>query len=276
MRTKRVNDPARLKDPYWIDEGSSFLLSVWAHLTTEERMQYLIVAARHRITGKWVEYGFKLDDADCELREFLRKHPRKEWDLYWCPNPFRRPRRIKAHAMSTPFGWCDIDRAPWTFFCPRPNLVWGTSPGRTQGLWLWHRFETPGRAEAYSRALAYNHRGDKNGWSYTKLLRIPFTFNHKPGYRRPEITVDHFKTDLRRRRPKLLSGKFAPGRKGVKRLALNIHAHFWADVVEKYRDRLDRGRYLLMKDKRVLSSDRSRCIFMMVQSLHEAGASHDE
>jgi hypothetical protein len=153
MRNERVNDLARLKDPYWIDEGSSFLLSVWAHLTTEERIQFLIVAARHGITGKWVEYGFKLDDADCELREFLRKHPRKEWDLYWCPNPFRRPRRIKAYAMSTPFGWCDIDRAPWTFFRPRPNLVWGTSPGRTQGLWLWHRFETPGRAEAYSRAL---------------------------------------------------------------------------------------------------------------------------
>jgi hypothetical protein len=84
MRTKRVNAHARLKDPYWIDEGSSFLLSVWAHLT-EDRMQYLIVAARHRITEKWVEYGFKLDDANCELREFLRKHPRKEWDLYLVP-----------------------------------------------------------------------------------------------------------------------------------------------------------------------------------------------
>jgi hypothetical protein len=62
----------------------------------------------------------------------------------------------------------------------------------------------------------------------------------------------------------------------VKPLLLNLEKHFWADVVEKYQGVLDRGRYLLMKDKRVVSGDRSRCIFMIVQALHAAGASPDE
>jgi len=236
----------------------------------------MMLAARHCSTSKWIEHGIDLKNADAEIRGFLRQHPRADWDLYWCPNPFRNPRRTRANAMSTPFGWCDIDRAPWTRFRPMPNVVWGTSPGRTQGLWLWHRFETPGRAEAYSRALAYKHRGDRNGWSYTKLLRIPFTFNHKPEYRRPEILIERFKTTPQRRRPKFEFRKYAPGRKGVIGLTVNPQVHYWHDVVEKYRGLLPWDRYSLMKHNRVLSGDRSRCIFMIVQALHDAGASPDQ
>ena len=46
-------------------------------------------------------------------------------------------------------------------------------------------------------------------------------------------------------------------------------------VLASYKAVLPFDRYCLMKHKHCLSDDRSRCIFMIVQALHAAGASTD-
>jgi hypothetical protein len=153
--------------------------------------------------------------------------------------------------------------------------VWSTSPDHTQGIWIWNRFEPVGQAEAYSRALAYRYGGDRNGWSCTKLLRIPYTYNHKPEYKMPRGNILKFETQPHRRRPKLHGSKVLR-RKGAIHLSLRMEALNWRDIVEKYRSKMPHDRYSLIMHQRVLSADRSRCIFMIVQALHKAGATPAE
>ena len=274
MPKARMNDDARhhRPDPHWLLLASEFLLTVWDLLREHRSDAYVVVAARHPVSGKWIEQAFKVKEAEGNLRDFFRTYSRNEYDLYWCPNPFRRPRRVRANATSTPYGWCDIDRGRWIKFKPVPNVVWWSSPQRTQGLWLWNRFETAGQAEAYSRALAYHHRGDRNGWSYTKLLRIPYTFNHKPEYRRPEVEPFRFDHQAQWRRPRVLRGKVK--RRKTLTAVLTAPSNGRAEkVLASYKAVLPFDRDCLMKHKHCLSDDRSRCIFMIVQALHAAGAS---
>jgi hypothetical protein len=168
----------------WMRRSSEFLIDVWKH--HQNSRDYVVIAARRR--SRWHEIPLKLDSLISLPRRF-KQYPREDWDLYFCPNAFRQPTRRSQFASPTPFSWCDLDDGDASNFSPQANIIWETSPGRLQALFIWDKYLKPQVSETYSRALTDMAEGDSNGWSVTKLLRIPHTINHKPEYDEPIVRL---------------------------------------------------------------------------------------
>ena len=253
-----------------------FLLGIW-----EGSEGYGFMAAKKASTGRWIELPIDLRQADKAVRESLETYSRELYDLYFCPNTFTRPKRTAEYAHKTRWGWCDIDAADPARFRPRASILLRTSPGRYQGLWLWDKCEPPRLAEGYSHALTYRHGGDAGGWSITKYLRLPYTYNHKPHYDRPLVKILRNSDKPTTDRPVLIKGvnlaaASRPKSRPKPDAAIIYTEHDASKVVAKYRSKLHAKTVALLTCKRMIERDRSKQIYMIVANLFEAGASKDE
>lgn len=259
--------PAEI-DHLSVRRPSRFLKRIW----DQHEDGFVFLAARNPNTNRWIDEAFNVPVNWSDVAAFLTDHSHRTYDIYYCPNVFSKPRRLAFYALPTPFVWCDIDGADPSAFNPRPTFLTSTSPGRHQGLWQLDAPINPGQAAALSKDLAYRFGGDPTGWSITKYLRVPGTTNHKPAYDRPPVTVEED-----------MGETIAPwtvpeeGARGCTTdLDLDPFAADPAEVARRYRKKLRSEMYWLMTDKVQMSRDRSRCIFMIVAALHEAGATKDE
>ncbi|WP_245584657.1 DNA-primase RepB domain-containing protein [Salipiger mucosus] len=231
---------------------------------------------RKKGSSRMVQEFVQLDDDMCVV-DVLRSYSRHEWDQYFSPNVYTRKNRKLSSVFHTCwFGWCDVDEADPFAFNPEPSIVWQTSPGRTQALWVWGDPHTPETASAYSKALAYRYGGDKGGSAANKLLRIPGSYNHKPGYGKPFIPLLKFDFSEVSERPKLLPRQRGEYKANFFGRDLDPHAHSKMEVWKKYRRKLDASTSSLIRHNTVRAPDRSNRIFAMVAGLHEAGATLDE
>ena len=174
----------------------NFLRLIWSRQPTG----WMFLAFRDG-GGRWKELpinGNEVGDAE-HLKSLIAKYAHRG-DFYFCPSTFSAPIRKEEYALSTWWGHCDIDRGDLNEFPIKPSIAWETSPGRYQGLWLWNWPEPVEKAQAYNRTLA--QYGDKGGWSITKYLRVPSTFNFKPEYHRPRVKLCHRDMTEIRERPK--------------------------------------------------------------------------
>ncbi len=206
----------------------------------------------------------------------LERFSRHDWDQYFSPNLYRSPSRKLSEVRSTRLGWCDVDHADPFAFAPAPSVVWQTSPGRTQALWFWHTYHSPKRAAAYSKALTYRHGGDRGGSAPNKLLRLPGSFNHKPDYSKPFISLLRFDPTPIKERPAQLTEAQRRPAGALTTATVNPDAHDRRSVLKKYRSKLDVSTRHLIAHNQVIASDRSRRIFAMVAGLYQAGATMDE
>jgi hypothetical protein len=106
-------------------------------------------------------------------------------DIYVAVLLRARPSRRAGTALPGRVAWADVD-GPWTTeralalarLADRP--VWQVASGAGRHVYLpLEQLEPPGRLEAWNRRLGVLLAAD-SGWSETKLLRLPGTFNHKP------------------------------------------------------------------------------------------------
>jgi len=257
--------------PAWAEKSVAFLNRIWSY---HSRSGYVFLAARHRTTGAWHEEAISLaPEFDCF--EFFARFDRRDYDLYFCPNRFRGPRRLAKFGMPTPFAWCDVDEGS-AFKCrPVPSLVWETSKGRTQALWVWSGLQSRDNAEGLSRMLTQQASGDRNGWSETKFLRIPFTYNHKPQYQRPIVRLLHEERDTKQRPPLIREVK-SHSCSAPQRLGSSFDDLDSATVFRKVCLKLHPRVRALIRDKRVWVHDRSGRVFNIVADLHRVGATFEE
>ena len=238
---------------------------------------FAFLGAKHIRSGAFKEAVIDVCEPDAAIAEFLETFPRSKYDLYFCPNAFSSERRKTKNALPTPYAQVDIDYADPSVFEPQPNFLIGTSDLRTQGLWWTKSAVDPAVAEARSRALVSIFGGDKNGWSATKYLRVPYTYNHKPQYDRPLVRL------LKVRRKPLRDESMPscqPMLHGVTSDLGNIDPTKCepANVRKKYRRLVHPRVNVLARDKRTYAygNDRSKVIFEIIAGFHEAGASPDE
>lgn len=237
---------------------------------------YVFLAALDRDTKVWREQAFNLAQG-CTPDKFLRSHPRRDFDLYFCPNRFRIPRRQTRFALSTPFSWSDIDGGNVQASTPPPSFVMETSPGRFQALWLWDALEKPPQAERYSRILTQIANGDPNGWSVTKYLRVPGTYNHKAQYQLPKVNLIRACWRPIQSRPPRQTGKHVFLSIPMSKVPDTANAAIDdANVVQKYLRLIHPRARQLLRDTIVRELDRSKCVFEIVSALASAGASARE
>ena len=250
----------------WQECCVEFLHEIWA---PHGNASFFLGAKR---SGRWQEQHFAgLPSADV-LHAWFDCLPGHVSDLYFCPNAFARgTKRRKEHAHPTPYAWCDIDAADPAAFRPQPSILTETSPGRYQGLWWHDKKREPQYAEAVSKHLAYAHGGDPGGWSITKMLRLPFTFNLKPSYKKPVVRMLRWSRERLNKWPEAAPTELAIPNSSVWLLSATAES-----IIRKYSNKIESKYLSLMRHRRILSGDRSRCIFMIIVNLHKAGASPDE
>ncbi|VVT02607.1 DNA-primase RepB domain-containing protein [Hoeflea sp. EC-HK425] len=277
---KRVNDNARPRKghPYafkdYDDDGNihqsmvGFLENIWKGARSDS---CFFLATTNPEGYKWRDYVVHGDNITVGLNRFFRQYSRWDHNLYFCPNPFSKDRRKKEFARPTRLGWCDMDDSDPYAYRPEASLVWETSPKRYQGIWLWDGWHNVEEAEGYSRSLANRHGGD-DGWTITKMVRVPGSVNHKPQYEEPFVQLVHRNWNRLAGRPPLPeianameAGKF-----------VNPDVHDAKQVLDKYKSKLHAKPRSLIRHTRVMEKDRSSCIHLVIASLHEAGASPDE
>lgn len=256
----------------WKHMATQFLCNVYAPYNNG----YIFVAARNADTRLWIEIAIRVGNIEAGVASFLKTFSRWKYDLYYCPNAFKKKARKAEFAAPTPYAWCDIDLgSPQNF--PKANVLIETSPGRFQALWFYAHFAEVAAAEAHSKALTYKHGGDRSGWSITKYLRIPYTINHKPEYDLPHIIlrscnwqpiltmpmsrVTQEPTEVRSSVRDLNIGNLEPCRAVITRYRSVIHP---------------RVRTLARSKSTAGERDRSKCIYEIIAGFHGAGASPQE
>lgn len=253
--------------PHQLPTALAFLTQVWG----VHPGGFVFLAAR-TLSGRWIEKGFHVAFGQRAIERFIRDHDPNTHDLFFCPNAFSQRKRLAEFALPTRLAWCDIDGADPHIFRPQPTILTETSPRRYQGLWKFSTAVEPACAEAVSRHLTNTYHGDRGGWSSTKMLRLPGTFNHKRAYNKPLVSIvrdsGHSIPNWPRvaipRRREVLTDQIDPTK-------------FDPDaVIKKYSKALAPNRRRLMEDTSVKSRDRSRIIFMIVAALHDAGTTPDE
>lgn len=252
------------------------LTDIWSAAFEKTEKAFVFLAFRCVESGKWHEHAIEKHEANLEICRLLESYSRWEYDQYFCPNLFSKPRRKRKYALETSFGWCDIDGSNPEDYEPGPSLLWETSPGRYQALWSWDSYLEPDEAERFSKALAYRHGGDRNGWSATKMMRLMGSVNHKLQYDEPYVyTIACDWTKIRERpvalkqdRPKLM--------RPLPEVDVDPTKFDRTAVIKKYSKDLHPKARTIMRNRKAYEPNRSAQVFHMVAALHEAGARHDE
>lgn len=250
-----------------------FLQDVWSDFVSRS---FTFLAFKKVTTGKWAEHAIKHSDRLSDVTDLLHRYSRWDYDQYFCPNPFSEPRRRQQYALPTPFGWCDMDESAPHAYDPHPSLIWRTSPRRYQALWLWHTTHTASTAERFSQSLAYRHGGDKNGWSATKMLRIPGSVNHKPDYDEPFVKIIACDWSKIISRPLPLKGGRQSSLSAMPDINVDPGKHDPDTVLRRYGNRLHPKVRVLIRNRKAHEPNRSAQIFHIIAGLHEAGATSDE
>lgn len=247
-----------------------FLDEVWDYLPT----QYTFLYTRRAGTDRMVPHPMRGAVAE-KIIELLERCSPDDHDYYFCPNPFDAPRNMKRGAMGTRYAWNDIDDADPARFKPKPNILWETSAGRFQGLWIWQRIVPAREAEQYSKNLWKRYGGDRGAWAANKLLRVPGTINHKSERRGETVRLLHFNakprrvpdairdlSEMRDSRPD--QGNVDPAR------------HDSYKVMRRYRRRMGLVAGTLMTARKMMRGDRSGAVYQIISTMVSAGASDDE
>lgn len=170
-------------------DSVSFLMKVWG-LQCEPGDYVCLSAKGSSWRDTLLPFNDKLEAAATKWLE-----ANKSKDLYFCPLPFNKPKRSKSSVSRSRMLWSDIDNAdPYKV---EPSVLWESSPGRFQGLWLLPNAVYPEEAEKLSKRMAYYIGADRGGWDLTQVLRIPGTPNLKYP-EKPVVKLIHFKETLLR------------------------------------------------------------------------------
>lgn len=93
--------------------------------------------------------------------------------------------RRKAHALPLAVLWADYDeglelKTLETHGVPEPSVLWETSPGRFQALWLLNERLPPPKLEMACKALQ-RLTGSDETWDATRMMRVPGSIHQKQG-----------------------------------------------------------------------------------------------
>jgi hypothetical protein len=264
--------PLKSKKPHpdSVEASIRFLTEIWDY----NPMEYTFLCTRHAATGSWTEHAIR-GDRPKKLEELFEKFPADTHDSYFCPNSFYRPSRKEDQALGTRYAWSDIDNTDPASFKPQPNILWESSAGSFQGLWIWHAHSDGLTAQLYAKGLWKRYGGDKGGWSVTKLLRVPGTINHKPERNKDRVRLVRFDPEPRRL-PKWLS-KASVVEAPISRIGdIDPLAHDPVKIMKKYRRSVGLVAGTLMMANGVRRGDRSGCVFLIASAMMKAGATDHE
>jgi hypothetical protein len=224
---------------------------------------WMFIAIRDGDRWKTFPIDGSKDGDDDHIKALIAKYAHRG-DFYFCPTTFKRGGEVKKeHAHRTPWLHCDIDEGDLSELPIPPSILWSTSPGRHQALWLMDRFMKYEDAEAFNRTLA-KFSDDGTGWQVTKYLRVPGSINFKRDYDRPRVKLLKFDVN---RTIREYPARFAPRTQRV----VSVR-HTPSIALENRLLRSSASRYM----QPAVEGKRSNMVCGLVCVLHKDGYSRDD
>ena len=141
---------------------------------------------------------FNWPDQKADLYQYVEKH--KDEDVYFTPCLFSSPNRRRAIAKYAQVVYGDADLFPVEDLLVEPSITVHTSDGKTHVYWLIEGLEDASLAESLAHSVSEAHpkakTGYDNGWSCTKLLRVPGTVNLKYSDKEPYVVHAEYTGEL--------------------------------------------------------------------------------
>lgn len=247
-----------------------FLTQIWDYGPNEYTMLYTRLAGTEEMRPHPIR-----GDRAAKVADLLDRYSCKTHDIYFCPNSFDRSSNRKENALPTRYAWSDIDDTDPTTFKPTPNILWETSTGSFQAIWIWRDVVPAREAETYSAALWKLYGGDSGAWAANKLLRIPGTINHKPERNGETVRLVRF-DDRARRVPNALKAAAHLCEANAITGEIDPFKHDPEVVMRRYRSRMGLVAGTFMRADRVTYHDRSVAVAAVIAKLVQLGAENDE
>jgi RecA-family ATPase len=153
-----------------VGNAHQFLAAVWG-----QQSGYVFLPYKD-LDKNWNETRAVPYDGDTDILPNIEEF---RGDIYFCPQLFSKPKRLKEYALPTHWLWADLDPIHPDKLKIKPTIAWESSPGRFQALWLLDKEIPAEDAAQLSRRIAFSEGADKGGWDVTQVLRIPGSRNHK-------------------------------------------------------------------------------------------------
>lgn len=243
---------------------ADFLHKVWSEVC--EPGDYVFLSIRH---PKFQDFSFPWGkDIKARVRDWLRQHDAKKMDIYFCPLPFKEPRRLAKNVKPVNMLWSDVDDGdPGKL---RPSVLWESSPGRHHALWFLKEKIHAEDAAQLNKSVTYHLGADKGGWDLSQVLRIPGTFNHKYDFK-PEVKLLHW--DEKKLDAKLVAKKV---KHAVPEPVQTERTQEWGDATEILKQyRLPQKVLALLLGEAEVGK-RSEMLWYLENKLSESGMSPEE
>ena len=138
---------------------------------------------------KWFEWPSQKED----LLAYVEKYSHE--DIYYTPVLFRVPQRRRSAVKTAQVVYGDADLFKPEDLHARPSCIVRTSPDKTHVLWSITDDNEVATLEGLAHSVSLEHpkatTGYDNGWSATKLLRVPGTKNLKYEGKSFDVTVEY-------------------------------------------------------------------------------------
>lgn len=261
-------------------EALNFLTSIWSKQCKAGEYVFLCVRDPKKKKWSWRDFPIQYTSRPAvrkAVKELLTKYSPDKYDIYFCPLPFKKPKRDKDLVTRSKFLWQDLDYADPKKFKDKglfPTVYWESSPGRFHGLWELEKQHKVKPVETLNRDLAYMIGADKGGWDLTQVLRVPGTRNHKYD-NKPVVKIRHS------------HGKpliFKELRKKVEHVEVTSEIKIESrleekdpqEILNRYSGKLPRDLLTTLLQKEVPVGKRSEVIWSLEHRLYEIGLTPDE
>lgn len=156
-------------------EYKTFLESVWG-----EQVGQVDIARMHNGSVRNHKFFSWPEQAE-DIYTYIEKY--KHEDVYYTPVLFKANKRQRVLASRAQVVYGDADTFDLEQILAEPSIIVRTSPNKTHLYWLITDMEDAQTAETLSHSVSVAHpkkeTGFDDGWSCTKLLRVPGTTNLK-------------------------------------------------------------------------------------------------
>ena len=156
-------------------EYKTFLESVWGEQVGQVDIARMLNGqVRNHKFFSWPEQA-------ADIYAYIEKY--KHEDVYYTPVLFRANKRQRVLASAAQVVYGDADTFNLDDIRCEPSIIVRTSPNKTHLYWLIEGMSDAQTAETLSHSVSVAHpkkeTGFDDGWSCTKLLRVPGTMNLK-------------------------------------------------------------------------------------------------
>jgi hypothetical protein len=259
-------------------EPISFLLSIWSKQCKPG--EYVFICTKDPKDKKsWRDHAIQYkgrSQTRKELKRVFSSFNSKKYDMYFCPLPFKNPKRDKDAVTRSKFLWQDLDYADPKKFSKSlfPSMYWESSPGRYHGLWELDKIPHIDKVETLNRDLAYHVDADHGGWDKTQVLRIPGTHNLKYD-NKPRVKLVHSHGEIYKFKDLRSRVKEHEVKKDIE-ITSNLEEGDPKEILDRYSSKLPRDLLATLTQNTVPVGKRSEMLWHLENRLYEYGMTPNE